>query len=335
MNKNYGQFGYAIQTARGTAAAAPTVSFYASDDSDGINSEKSLETLNLTIGGKSTAVDTYTDEVEVSMETTTLAFPDMTGLLLAAAMGADTVTGSGPYVHTITAGEELPYITATEQKGARNAALRRMTDAKVDELTINAEGVAPISIEATLAGCDAKWLAATSWNGPTFDIDDGYYSLANAEVLFSLSTDTPGAVPAGVNLESLEIGIANNVEATRALGSAVPLDQVEQTQSISVTISGTTDSTALYREVITGAAAGTDIATAVVTGSLQITFPHNTDADQSLVIKVPAIPWECEVPAVSTDGGPFELSLSTDDALAVDGTAATFIVTNGTASYLS
>lgn len=336
MNRNYGQFGYAIQTARGTAAAAPTVSFYASDDSDGIDSEKSLETLNLTIGGKSTAVDTYTDEVEVGMETTTLAFPDMTGLLLAAAMGADEVSGSGSTkVHTITAGESLPYVTATEQKGAKNANLRQMTDAKVDELTITAEGVAPIAIEATLAGCDAKWLAATAWNGPAFDIDNGYYTLAGAEVLFSLSSDTPGAVPAGVNLESLEVSISNNVEATRTLGSAVPKDQVEQTQQVGVSISGTTDSTALYREVITGSATGTDIATAVVTGSLQMTFQHNTNDAYSFVVKIPAIPWECEVPAVSTDGGPFELSLSTDDALAVAGTAATFIVTNGVTKYLN
>jgi len=335
MNRNYGQFGLAIQTARGTAATAPAVSYYASDDSDGIDSSKSLETIALTIGGKSTAVETYTDEVEVGMETTTLAFADVLGVLLAGAMGAETVSGSGPYTHTFKAGEDLPYITAFEQKGAKNAAIRKMTDAKVDELTITAEGVAPLAVEASLAGCDAPWTAATAWSGPEFRIEDGYFTLADIETLFSLSTDTPGAIPAGVNLESIEIGIANNVEATSTLGNPKPKDQVEQTQNVTVNISGTTDSTALYREVITGSATGTDIATAVVTGSLQLTIKHSANPDYSLVVKIPRIPWECEVPAVSTDGGPFELSLSTDDALAVAGTAAEFILTNGDAAYLA
>ena len=330
MNKNYGQFGYGVQTAKGTAASAPTVSYYASADSDGMDSAKNLETINLTIGGKSTAVDTYTSEVDVTMSTTTLGFADVLGMMLYGAMGDDEVTKDGTvYTHTITAGESLPYITAFEQKGSTSAALRKMTDAKVNGVTMNAEGTAPIAFTYELVGCDAPWTATTAWSGPAFDIDNGYYTLAGAQVLFSLSTDTPGDVPAGVNLESLEISIANNAAATRVLGNPKPADQVEATQQIGVSITGTTDSTALYREVITGSAAGTDIATSVVTGSLQMTFAHSAESDYSFVVQVPKIPWTCAVPAVSTDGGPFELSLSTDDALADNGTAATFIVTNG------
>lgn len=315
MNKNYGLFGLAVQTAQKQAATAPTVSFYASGDSNGLSAEKTVASLDLTKGSP-VAVSSYVDSLEPKFEATTLGFPDMLALLAYASLGkVETAGDAAPYTHTITPGESLPYLTVFEQKGSASAAMARLVDSKVDSLKLSAEGVKPISFDMTINGCLMEWLSVTSWNGPQFNIADGYFTLANAEVLFSLSTGTPVAVPAGVNLSKLELEIANSVSSQAILGSPVPGDQTESGSVITVNIEGTSDSTELYREVMTGSKTGTALASTVVTGSLQMTFAHNTDENIKLILKVPAIPWTCDVMAVSTEGGPFDLKLSTEGAL--------------------
>lgn len=316
MNKNYGLFGLGLQTAQGTAATAPHVSFHASGDSNGISAERTLESVKLTRGNP-VDVGSYISEIAPTFEATTLGFPGMLSLLAYAALGKVEDDGdAAPYAHTITPGESLPYLTVFEQKGASTANITHMVDSKVDSLSMTAEGVAPISFDMTINGCNVEWETNTTWAGPEFDLSEGWFTLADAEVLFSLTSGTPVAVPVGVNLSSLNVEIANSVEIQPVLGSAVPGDQKEGASTITCSIEGTTDSTELYREVMTGSSNGTSIASSVVTGSLQLTFAHSTQSDWSLVIKIPCIPWNCDVLSVSTDGGPFDLSLSTDGALA-------------------
>lgn len=316
MNKNYGLFGLGLQTAQGTAATAPDVSFHASGDSNGLSAERSTESISLTKGNP-VAVGTYISELSPTFEATTLGFPDMLIYLAYAALGKIETTGSAaPYTHTITPGESLPYLTVYEQKGSSSAAVARMIDAKVDTLSMTAEGVAPISFDMTINGCKMEWPSGmTTWPGEAFDLGVGWYVLADAEVLFSLTSGTPVAVPVGVNLSSLNFEISNSVASQAILGSPVPGDQVEGGAVITATLEGTTDSTEMYREVMTGSKTGTELASTVVTGSLQMTFKHSTNSNYSLVVKIPAIPWNCEAMAVSTEGGPFDLSLSTDGAL--------------------
>lgn len=315
MNKNYGLFGLAVQTAQKQAATAPSVSFYASGDSNGLSAEKTVASLDLTKGSP-VAVGSYVDSLAPKFEATTLGFPDMLALLAYAALGkVETDGDAAPYTHTITPGESLPYLTVFEQKGSASAALARLIDAKVDSLKLSAEGVKPISFDMVINGCVMEWLAETAWSGPEFKISDGFFTLANAEVLFSLSTGTPVAVPAGVNLSKLELEIANSVSSQAILGSPVPGDQTESGSVITVNLEGTSDSTELYREVMTGSKTGKALASNVVTGSVQMTFAHNTDENIKLILKVPAIPWTCDVMAVSTEGGPFDLKLSTEGAL--------------------
>lgn len=336
MNKNYGLFGLGVQSARGTAATAPTASFHASADSDGMSAEKSLGSIKLTKGSP-VDVASYVDEIATKFGVTTLAFPDLLGLLLFAACGEDTPSGGtdGIYTHTIKCADNLPYLTVFEQKGSADADISTMQDAKVDSLTITAEGNKPLALATTINGCKMAWDNGNStWPGDPFDIGIGYFVLADAQVLFSLSTGEPVAVPAGIILSKLEVAIANSVEAKAPLGSASPIDQIEKGSVISVAIEGTTDSTEIYREVTTGSKTGEAVASKVITGSVQITLKHVSDPDQLLVIKIPAIPWKCDVMGVSTDGGDFDLKLSTDGALDLGAGPVTFLLSNEVASYL-
>lgn len=336
MNKNYGLFGLGVQSARGTTATAPTASFHASADSDGMSAEKSLGSIKLTKGSP-VDVASYVDEIATKFGVTTLAFPDLLGLLLFAACGKDTPSGGtdGIYTHTIKCADNLPYLTVFEQKGSPDADISTMQDAKVDSLTITAEGNKPLALATTINGCKMAWDNGNStWPGDPFDIGIGYFVLADAQVLFSLSTGEPVAVPAGIILSKLEVAIANSVEAKAPLGSASPIDQIEKGSVISVAIEGTSDSTEIYREVTTGSKTGEAVASKVITGSVQITLKHVSDPDQLLVIKIPAIPWKCDVMGVSTDGGDFDLKLSTDGALDLGDGPVTFILANEVASYL-
>lgn len=332
MNKNYGLFGLALQAEKGTAAAKPTVSFHASGDSNGLSSERKLGSIDLTKGSP-VAVGSYVEEVTPKFEATTLGFPDTLGLLLYAALGQAATEGKGPYTHTIKAGGTLPYVTVFEQKGSAAAPITLMQDAKVDSLKMTAEGVQPIAFEMGINGCSMTWDDSGAWAGPAFNVSEGWFVLSDATVLFSLSTGEPVAVPVDVTLSKLEMEIANSVEGKSPLGSATPNSQEEGGTVVTATIEGTTTSTEMYREVVTGSKTGTSLTSNVVTGSLQMTFKHSTDTAKSFTLKVPAIPWTCDAMGVSTEGGPFDLKLSTDGALDLGNGAIETIIVNNTASY--
>ena len=336
MNKNYGYFGAAIQSKQGTAATTPGATFYASDDSDGLDAAKEITSINLTKGSP-VAVASYVDTIDPSFSAKTLAFPDLVGLLLTAACGSDTASADsdGIYTHTIEIAEQIPFLTIFEQKGSSDADITVMEDAKLDSLTITAEGNKPLALDVSAKGCKTAWKNGTgSIGGAAFDIANGYFDLADAEVLFSLATDTPVAVPMGITLTKIEVAIKNSVNAKRPMGSAVPNNQVEQGSVVSVTLEGETDSTEQYREVMTGSKTGEEISSTVITGSVQIKFKHSNNAALSLTMKIPAIPWKCDPMGVSTDGGAFALKLSTDGALDTGDGAASFVLVNKSAGYL-
>lgn len=333
MNKNYGTFGFGKQAAAGTAVA-PTVTVLASSDSDGIDASTTTEAVKLTNGMRDTTAGRYISGSEASAKIVTLAFADCVGLLLAAALGKDTVTGdAAPYAHDIVMGESLPYLTFIQQVGSSDAALQQLADCKVDSLTISAEGTKPPSVDVTLKGCAATWLAAKKWSGPAFDAAKGWFRTTDAEVLFSLTDGEPTAVPESVDLSSVSFKIENAVEASTGLGQVAPQRQTEKSATVTAELSGTTESTALYRAVKTGSEDGTSIASAIVTGSLQVKFKHTVRDDWSLTVKMGAIPWKINAMGVSTEGGPFALTLSTDGAISVGGTSIEVILTNDVASY--
>lgn len=333
MNKNNGTFGLGKQTAAGTVAA-PTVTVLASADSDGIDASSSTEAVKLTNGKRDTTVGRYISGTEATSKITTLAFADFLGLALYAALGKDTVTGTeAPYAHDIAMGESLPYLTFTQQVGSSAAALQQLSDCKVDSLTISAEGTKPPAVELSLKGCAATWLTVTTWAGPAFNPEDGWFRTTDASVLFSLTDGEPIAVPAAVTLSSVNVKIENAVESSTCFGQIAPSRQTEKSATVTCELSGTTDSTELYRRVKTGTADGTNIASSIVTGALQLVFKHTKHEDWTFTIKMGAIPWKINAMGVSTEGGPFSLTLSTDGAISVDGTSVEFILQNAVKNY--
>lgn len=334
MDKSYAKYGFALQSGD-TAASAPAVTFLASGDSAGIDSSTSTEAVALTNGKRDTTVDRYIAASDSSASVTTIATADMLGLLLYAALGAiDTDGDSAPYAHSITMGESIPTLSFFQQVGASNAALQRLSGCKLDSLAIEAEGTKPPSVQMTFNGTVAEWLSATTWSGPSFDVSDGYFKTIDAEVLFSLTDGTAAAPPSSVVLSKVSFNVSNSVAKGTRLGKVEPHKQVEGAATVTCSLEGTCDDTSLYRAVKTGSTSGTQIASAIVMGALQVTFPHSVE-DWDLVVKLGAVPWTIEAMSASTEGGPFDLKLSTDGAVSVDGTSIEFILENDVASYTS
>lgn len=325
MNRNYGMFGLAK-----ASAAAPTVDFPASASSAGIDATVNNEAVRVTNGQRDTTVGRYVTDTEATASVTTLAFPKAVGMMFWAALGADTVSpggATGYYTHDIKMAQTLPELTFTQQIGSTSAALQKLAKAKASRLEISAEGVTPPAVTLEMTGTDATWLSATSWNGPN-DSQAEWFTTAGAEVLLALSGSDATTPPAYIALESFSCEIDNPVEAMRLFGSASASEVVEGACTVTASLSGTTSDTEVYRIVKTGSASGTEVASTILTGALQVTFPHVSDADQSLVVKFPAIPWSCDALEVDVEGGPFDLTLSTDGAIAADGTSVEVLLTN-------
>ncbi len=328
MNKNKGTFGLAL-----ASAPAPTVTFLASDASDGIDASGSSEVVRLTNGLRDTTVGRYSKGVESGASVTTLAFADLIGLLLYGALGAVKTTGSAaPYNHVFTLGESLPELRFTQQVGSSSAPLQQLAGAKVETLSISADEARPLAVKLSLAGTRATWLSATAWNGPEFDAAKGWFTTAGAKVKLALVGSSPATVPASISLSSFEAQVQSGMTPMRPFGSVEAEVQQEGEATVTASLSGTTTDTSVYRLVKTGAASGTEVSTAVVTGSLQVEFPHTTK-NWKLVLDFPALPWNVNAMGVDTAGGPFDLQLSTDGAIAVNGTSVTATLQNDVAKY--
>lgn len=329
MNKNYGRFGIATGT-----ATTPAATFPASDASNGIDAKVDNDAVRVTNGARDTTVGRYITDTEITAKITTLAFDAMLGQLLKAALGAVATTGSAaPYTHKFTLGESLPAVKLWQQVGASNAPVQQLSGGKVSRLGISAEGVKPPAITFEMAGTDVSWSGNTWPGGGDFDAADGWFTTAGAEVKLSLNSGTPGAVPAYMALDTFECAVESEMTPQVQFGSVQAAAQIEGSATVTATISGTTSDTQVYRAIKTGSSSGTALSSSIITGSLEVTFPHTVESDWELKIEFPAIPWEIEALGVDVEGGPFELALSTSGAIAIDGTSITVTLKDDTASY--
>src|SRR6187402_812670 len=86
--------------------------------------------------------------VEGTMETYVRDAP--IGFLLWAALGADAVTGTTNYVHTLTGANSLPYFTTWTDVG--DTLYEQLLDCKLGTLTISGEAGGPLSASAAIRG---------------------------------------------------------------------------------------------------------------------------------------------------------------------------------------
>lgn len=288
--------GVALQSAKGSAAANPTYQ-HGVKGGQVAQVEISQDAEDLTSGVR---VAGHANRVAAiaGADWTSRVWKDQIGLLLYLALGGYSVTGVGPYTHTITLAGSLPYATVW---GTLNGNHLRLDDAKLDELQISWDRNNPLEVACTWLGIDLT----PGVSDPTPDSDvtcDTYLTPVGG----TFRIDVDGATPAAAKVTAGEITIANNVVTDPISGAITPDDIDEARIDLGVSLTIKPDTLDVWRESVFGAAAGTDIEETVVYGSFDVAF---TDGTNTLTIAGERVPFLCSIPDANPSGGPATITL--------------------------
>ncbi len=199
------------------------------------------------------------------------ARPDLAPFLLAAVLGADTVTTGTVNTHAIKRANEIPWLTI-ERKLSSN---ERIKGCKINQLVISGQAGQPISMDATFMGTE---VAIESAGSPSYETEaawkffEGIYKVDTvANTLITAFTLTINR-----NLESIQTTkqVRNNLLEARF------------TAELEFTIKVENDD--LYKKILFGGAAA--ITEELDTGSFEVDFTRGAGAtERQLKIALPAI----------------------------------------------
>lgn len=325
VQKGLARVGLAKQSVKGTPIANPVYAFgvragstFAIDVGQDVEDRTTFDSL-ITPGVNRTLV-------VPGLDCETRAFPGMIGLLLFAALGGQTVSGAGPFIHTLTPATALPYLTAFGEYGGSAVECESIADCIVDELSISWEGAGPIAVKFSLKGITPTWPGTFG----TITTDESLASYMRAGGgLFKIDAGSATAVTAPVRAGTLTI--KNNVDVQDQSVSVLPTDVVPAKQEITLSLTLTPATNfAEWRKVVTGTGTGTTVSQAPVMGSFdeKVVIDANTDLDMAAT----NVAFVGDFPDVDPGGGAAELVLEgTVVRPSAGGAAFTAIVRNNIA----
>ena len=315
--------GIAKQSAKGTLAANPAFAHGLTGGSP-ISVEASQNAIEVT-SGKRAFHNVNRESVANGASIESLGYMRSLGLYLLGAIGSDTVTGAGPYVHTYATGD-LPYLSVFA-KGIGNT-IQAVRDCKVDELTLKWDGAKPVELTVKVAGTVFSYPATFT---PTVDETGSESFLIPVGGTFEV--DVVGSTLASARVVGGELTIKNNVEATIKSSSVEADDIFEGVQDHSLKLTIIPDNLDDFRKTITGGAAGTSVASTAPTGSVALTFKENADSGQ-LTVTGSKVAFMTAFPDADPKGGAVEIELAGMALMPAGGSAPlVYALTNGQATY--
>lgn len=316
--------GVAKQTARGTLAANPTFA-HGLTGGGPINVEPKQSALDVTAGTRARS-NVVRESVAAGGEIQAPTYLSALGLYLLAALGADTVTGTGPYVHTFSLAD-LPYLSVFF-KGI-DSTIEAIRDCKVDELTLKWDNSKPLQLSVKYDGTVFSYPATFT---PTTDLSGSESFLTPVGGTFQ--TDPIGSTLAAARVTKGEIKIKNNLGAVDPSNSVEAYDQVEGAHDVTLKLTIVPDDLADFRKTVTGTAAGTAVTGNVPVGSLSLTFKENGSGTGQLVVTGSKVAFLAGFPDADAKGGPVEIELAGQAVMPAGGTAPlVFALTNTVATY--
>ena len=283
--------GVAKQTALGTIAANPAYAHGMSADSSKVAPSEATDPLT---SAYLAAQGAYRDSIDTTIDIETRMWQKSVGLYLLAALGADSVTGSATYIHVITLGSSLPYLSFFGKKG--DGTIIGMRDAKIDEIDIEWTGNGAIAFTVK-AICGTFSFPATFAPTATDESDTtAYYTPVGGTFKYDLTTNTPvlASVIAGkvvINRNSASVMYSGAIEAG---------DVQEGGCDISVSLTVLPTDLTLWRKVVTGSTSGTSLLTKPQYGSVELNFAASPD---SLKLAFPNVCFESDMPNADPKGG--------------------------------
>lgn len=221
------------------------------------------------------------------------ARPNTVGRLAAWFFGADSISGAGPYVHTITPATEARIWLSLEQAaGASGDIIERFVDALLKSMTVSCQGNQDIMFAFNWFSLTSTWIASAG--SPTYE--SGLPGTAGAnlrarDIAYTLDGD------AEANVESFEIAWEWKYDESIRLSAVTRADalKLELTGKVKVKqLLNDTDTMNGYRRINLGSNSGTAPAPDFVgTGALIVTADNGLSStnDRECVITVPAIDW--------------------------------------------
>lgn len=318
VQKRIAQVSFAKQSAKGTPAANGV---YQIGVVSGAVVEVNVDEQEIPVTWSSRVVEAFDRVAAVpGTEFTVVALPKSIGLLLFAACGADTVTGSVNFTHTIKTGVGLPYLTVFATFGTEFYA---MSDAKVDTLEFSWDRVGALQAKVKFIGCDLTF--PVSADTPTNTERPAAGVLKGAGGTFQI--DGANAI-----VKQGTITISNNVAPVQGSAAVEPADVFEGEQTVTVSLTVVPNDTTLWRKAITGTTAGTTATAVVATGTAEMKWKIDANTDLDLLVN--AMKFAVPYPDADPSGGAAEVVLEGQAFVKADGTTPyQFVLHNTVASY--
>lgn len=310
----------AKQASKGTAATVAALTTHKNPFSGGsISPVRETDNLEETDSNRDRGVS-YVTTSGVEGEPEIYVRDASVGFWLFSALGADAVTGTTNYTHTITPANTLPYITVW--RNISDTLYEQYLDCFASSITISADAGAPLTATVGIQGRQATRLATSP--DPT-----NLAPLANSAVYsFNEAAVTLGGGATSL-ISSFEIGIENNVSRQQT-DDVVPYDIVAGVREVSLGFDMIFETLDEYNKFHYGGASGTAISSSIFTTSATFTFSKG--ANNEISFTLPSIAYE-EFPVEPDAGGdPITVSVR---AVAQRGASpvVTAVVKNQTASY--
>lgn len=321
LNKALALIGAAKQTGKGAAAAAPVFSH-------GLTGGK-LVVADITQGrdestsGTRASAQANRTGVACGVDFSSRAYPKSLGLWLYAALGNKSVSGTGPYTHIFSLGDDLPYLTVF---GSYNGAFYSVADCKVDQLAVKFDGRSPLDVNLTLGG------TVPGFPGTYVPTTDEKVADFFRPVGGTFQLDVDGTTLATARVTGGEFNVKNNLAAVQPSAQITNEDQAVGAHETDCTIKVVPTDLLDWRTILTGSAAGATASNVPVVGSFDFLFVNGND---TLRIAGTRVPFLCDFPEVDPKGGPVELELKGEPLLPTSGTISPFVFTlvNGQATY--
>lgn len=322
VQKRNVRLGFAVQSAFGTPAAAPThVVGVTSGKVYGVELEEA--DLDTTWNNR---IQAGVDRISAvpTIDTEIIGMPNSIGTLLYGVLGAVATTGTGPYIHTFTMASALPYLTVWSHFGDTDSAMTQ--DVKIDELEISFEKSGATKVKLKMLGASIDFSVAF----PTPGV--GVPEVVSQGVLkgFGGTFEVDGSTARAI---SGSIKIANGVETVIPAYSITPVDTAEKNLQVEINLTVVPEDLTFYRKVITGTTSGSTVSASPLYGTVELEF-HGTDTNDSILnLSAPTVNWTAEVPDADAAGGPTELSIVGKVLEPGSGSPFTAVLTNAFVDY--
>jgi hypothetical protein len=199
-------------------------------------------------------------------------FPSNAIELLVAAIGTDAVTGSGPYVHTISQANALPSLTVEKNIGGYQSL--QFAGCRVAKLGIKAPvGNEPVSMSAEMQGQSVAILTSPTAVSVTNELPFVF-----AEASVSLATH------ARADITNVTVDIDNGVKATYVYGSSHGPGYLTP---VTVAVSGTFD--VVFSSLNDSTYGDFSTMEAGTLGALSVAFAHPGGTAYSVALSMPQV----------------------------------------------